>query len=82
MTMEPLFAAPAEFMPYMGFWWLVVSDVSIVREDELPEGWGLMAVRDGKIVVVRPAPKRKPLPMTETRIAAFVRAVAKTAGAA
>jgi len=65
MTMEPLFAAPAEFMPYMDFWWLVVSDV-----------------RDGKIVVVRPAPKRKPLPMTETRIAAFVRAVAKTAGAA
>ena len=72
----------AEFVPYMDYWWLVVSDAAIVREDELPDGWGLMAVRGGKLVAVRQAPRRKPLPLTETRIAAFVRAVAKTAGAA
>jgi len=72
----------AEFMLYMDFWWLVVSDASIVREDELPDGWGLMAVRGDKLVALCQAPKRKPLPLTTTRIAAFVRAVAKTAGAA
>jgi hypothetical protein len=71
-----------EFLPYMNFWWLVVSDASIVKEGELPEGWGLMAVRGDKLFAVRQAPERKPLPLTETRIAAFVRAVAKTAGAA
>lgn len=71
----------AEFLPFMDFWWLVVSDASIVREDELPEGWGLMAVRGDKLVAVRQAPKRKTLPMTETRIAAFMRAAVKTAGA-
>lgn len=71
----------AEFLPYMDYWWLVVSDASIVREDELPEGWGLMAVRGDKLVAVRSAPKRKTLPMSETRIAAFMRAAVKTAGA-
>src|ERR1039457_1110041 len=32
----------AEFIPYMNHWWLVASDPRIVREGELPEGWGLM----------------------------------------
>lgn len=72
----------AEFVPFMTYWWLVVSDAAIVREDELPDGWGLMAVRGDKLFAVRPAPERKPLPMSQSRIAAFVRAVAKTAGAA
>lgn len=71
----------AEFMPYMHFWWLVVSEASIVREDELPDGWGLMAVRAGKLFAVRPAPKREALPLTPSRIAALMRAAVKTAGA-
>lgn len=71
----------AEFVPYMTYWWLVVSDAAIVREDELPDGWGLMAVRGDKLVAVRQAPKRDALPLTPTRMAALLRAVAKTAGA-
>lgn len=27
---------------FCDYWWLVVSDRSIVRDDELPQGWGLM----------------------------------------
>lgn len=72
----------AEFLPYMHHWWLVVSDAAIVREDELPDGWGLMAVRSGKLVAVRSAPKRDALPLTPSRIAALLRAAVKTAGAA
>lgn len=30
------------FRRHMDYWWLVVSDKSIVRDD-LPDGWGLMA---------------------------------------
>lgn len=70
-----------EFVPYMDYWWLVVSNAAIVREDELPEGWGLMAVRGDKLVAVRQAPRREALPLTPTRMAALVRAVVKTAGA-
>ncbi len=49
---------------------------------ELPNGWGLMAVRAGRLVVVRQAAKREPLPMDRSRLAALLRAVTKTAGAA
>jgi hypothetical protein len=71
----------AEFTPYMDFWWLVVSDRDIVRDDELPDGWGLMVASGGALRVAHPA-RRNPnvLEMPRTRLAAFVRAVAKSAG--
>lgn len=31
---------------YMDRWWLVVSDSKIVKQEELPAGWGLMVVRE------------------------------------
>lgn len=46
-------------------WWLVVSDPAIVREGELPEGWGLMVPGRSKTrmdVQVRPATKRDHVP--------------------
>jgi hypothetical protein len=69
----------AEFVPYMDYWWLVVSDEGYVKPGELPAGWGLMAVRAGRLVVVRQAVKREPLPLDRSRLAALLRAVTKTA---
>lgn len=66
-----------EFKRYMDRWWLVVPDASIVRSD-LPNDWGLMAVRDGSLRVIKPAPKLHPEPMPKTMTAAFLRAVAYT----
>lgn len=71
----------AEFTPYMDCWWLVVSDAGIVRRGELPEGWGLMSPGRHGLVVKRPARQREALPMPKTMLAAFVRAVAKSAAA-
>lgn len=71
-----------EFIPYMNYWWLVVSDAAFVRDGELPSGWGLMAVRGGRIVRVKQAPRREAEPLSLTRLAALLRAVVKTAGAA
>lgn len=71
-----------EFTPYMHYWWLVVSDASYVREGELPAGWGLMAVQGSVLRVVRQAPRQNPALLTTTRLAALLRAVAKTAVAA
>jgi hypothetical protein len=70
----------AEFTPYMNTWWVVVSDARIVRDGELPDDWGLMAVRGGLLRVVRKAPWREALPLPPTRLAALLRAVAQTAG--
>jgi hypothetical protein len=65
--------------PFVDYWWLVVADRAMVKGDELPKGWGLMAPRNGELVVVRPARRREAQPMPRTRIAALLRAVAKTA---
>ena len=66
------------FRRHLHRWYLVVPDRSIVRGD-LPPGWGLMALRAGKLRVVRPAPLTVPEPMPATMTAALLRAVAKTA---
>lgn len=71
----------AEFIPFVNYWWLVVSDASFVRDGELPRGWGLMAVRGEQLVVVKPAVHHDATPMNRSRLAALLRAVAKTAGA-
>lgn len=63
---------------YCDYWWLVVPDPAIVRDD-LPDGWGLLALgRDGKLRVRRPAPLLDPEPLTRTFRASFLRAAAKT----
>ena len=66
------------FRRHLHRWYLVVPDRSILRDD-LPVGWGLMALRAGKLWVVRPAPLMVPEPMPATMTAALLRAVAKTA---
>ena len=68
----------AEFIPWMNHWWLVASDPRIVRDGELPEGWGLMVMRGPLLVVARKAPRRDARPLTPTRLAALLRAVAQT----
>lgn len=68
-----------EFIPYMDYWWLVVSDPRIVRPGELPDGWGLLAKNGTHLFVKRQAKHRSPEPMPKTMMAAFLRAVAKSA---
>jgi len=69
----------AEFIPYVNRWWLVVPDPVIVGLGELPDGWGLMAMRGGRLAVIERAPKRDALALPPTRLAALLRAVAGTA---
>lgn len=64
---------------YCDFWWLVVPDRAIVRDD-LPDDWGLIAFdRTRKLRVVRRAPKLDPEPHPPTFRASLMRAVDKTA---
>jgi hypothetical protein len=73
-------AKAEEFTPYMNHWWVTVPDEQMVRDGELPDGWGLLAMRGEKLAVIRKAPHREALPMPPTRLAALLRAVAGTAG--
>lgn len=71
-------AKAEEIAGYCDRWWIVVSDDKVVRAGELPPAWGLLVAREGKLVVVTPAPllpeaARKPL--DRSFIAAFARAL-------
>lgn len=67
------------FRRYMDRWWLVVPSLRIVRDD-LPEGWGLLVQRSGRLAVRTPAPALKPEPLPRTLLASLLRAVAVTKG--
>jgi hypothetical protein len=58
-------------------WWVVVADVAHVKDDELPPGWGLLALKTAKLHQVKAAPKRKPLPITSSFLAGLLRAAQK-----
>lgn len=70
------------FKPYCDRWWLVVPDATLVRDD-LPAGWGLLALgSDGRLRVRTRAPKLARHPMPFEMTAAWLRAAAKTARSA
>lgn len=67
------------FRPYMNFWWLVVPDKNIVKDGELPEGWGLMVMRKSGLFAVVTAPENlNPLPMPHGMRVALMRSVLRT----
>lgn len=67
------------FRQYCDYWWLVVSDKAIVKDGELPDGWGLMVAHGRTVrVVVQATPNLDVLPMPRAVQATFTRAVTKT----
>lgn len=70
---DPSKAAP--FIEVTAEWWLVVADRKIVKDGELPHGWGLMAVAGSQLRAVV-TPTRKPQPTIPTgMLAALMRSV-------
>lgn len=53
-------------------WW-VTAVPGVVREGELPETWGLLELREGKLRQMKAAPKLQPMPMDRSFIAALLR---------
>lgn len=67
------------FKRYMHHWWLVVSDASIVKPGELPEGWGLM-VKSGDVLRAKvKAPRLTPEPLPIDFTICLMSAASKTA---
>ncbi|MGP4995508.1 hypothetical protein [Glutamicibacter ardleyensis] len=63
---------------YCTYWYLVVSDASIVKDGELPEGWGLMVKAGERLRIKHRAPKLTPVPMTLDFVAGLAAAVQRT----
>lgn len=62
---------------YCDRWWLVIGDPDIVQPGELPPTWGLMAVKGGRLVAVKEAPKLEREEWSPTFVAAFFRGFMK-----
>jgi hypothetical protein len=70
----------AEFTPYMHYWWIVAAYAGIVRDGELPDGWGLIVPRGGRLVATKRAVYSEADPMPLSRLAAFARAICVRGG--
>lgn len=64
---------------YCDYWWLVVSDSSIVKLSELPAGWGLLVAGKAGLRARVKAPKLTPEPLTLDFAAGLATAVQRTA---
>ena len=64
---------------YCNFWWLVVPDSSIVKTEELPEGWGLMVKSGDRLRTKIKAPQLTPEPLTLDFIAGLTSSAQRTA---
>lgn len=64
---------------YCNRWYLVVSDASIVKDGELPEGWGLMVKAGTRLRIKTKAPTLTPEPLTLDFTAGLAAAVQRTA---
>jgi hypothetical protein len=66
------------FRRHCDYWWLAVSDASIVKDD-LPEGWGLIVLSGQTMRIKTKAPRLKPAPMDSAMRVSLDRSIAKTA---
>lgn len=64
---------------YCNFWWLVVSDPAIVKDGELPEGWGLIVKSGNGLRAKVKAPPLTPAPLPLDFVAGLTSAAQRTA---
>ncbi len=62
---------------FCDYWWLTVSDTSIIDGLLLPSAWGILAPKDRVLRVVRKAKKRKASPPDRYFVAAMLRSVTR-----
>lgn len=66
-------AKAEEIAQYCHYWWIVAGDDSMVREAELPKGWGLYAVIDGELRVLVQAEELSPKSLAPDFMAYLIR---------
>jgi hypothetical protein len=68
---DPEKSAPIQ--KFCDHWYLAVSDAKIVRDDEIPQTWGLLVLDGKKLVTVKEAPKLEPEALTRGFVAVLLR---------
>jgi hypothetical protein len=60
---------------YCDRWWLVVGHLGLIKRDELPVTWGLMAPKQGSLAVRIKAPKLEPKELDRRFVASVLRSI-------
>lgn len=58
---------------YCDRWWICAAAEDVVKENEVPETWGFLLVKNGRIYTIKEAPKLSPQPLTKTFIASMLK---------
>ncbi len=62
-------------------WWIVVASDDVVQDGELPDTWGLLVLRKGKLATAKDAPLRPGVEVSRDFFAAVFRAAHKVSSA-
>lgn len=67
------------FVGYCDRWWVVAASPDLVKPNELPPTWGLMAVKARGLSVITQAPALTPKPVDRSLLAAMLKRATDTA---
>lgn len=62
---------------YCDRWWLVTSDDTIAKLEEIPVTWGWLALKGKCLKTMKEAPKLEPVPLTKGFVAAMLKRATK-----
>ena len=68
----------AAFTEHVAEWWLVIADHRMVRDGELPEGWGLLAPSGDKLRAYVKAARKPQEPIPVGMLAALTRSIERS----
>jgi hypothetical protein len=54
-------------------WWLVIDDLKIIQDIDVPGPWGVLLLEGGKLKTHREASKLEPQPITKSMVASILR---------
>lgn len=63
-------------VPYCDYFYLLTTNEKVATLDEIPDNWGWMHIKDGKLVTMKKAPKLSPKPMPKSMIISLLRRAA------
>jgi hypothetical protein len=58
---------------YCDYFWLLTSDETIAKLEEIPPTWGWMSIKGEKIIIKKEAPALSPLPVSKNFLAAMLK---------
>lgn len=61
---------------YCDFFWLLTTDDTIAKIEEIPVTWGWLCVSGGRIIIKKDAPKLTPIPLTKHFVCSMLKRAA------